>query len=272
MEKVGIAVVGGLILIILIVGWANRGSRENESNRQRGGEAELQLNKSGETEGDGVVIDDDTFDLSGPDGPRAEGEGEEVIVANGEAAEGELAQPFNEELEVGPVTPEPEPRPSLRRHKLKAGETISHLAVKYLGGVRHWKAIVAANPGLDPARVRAGTEIIIPERGATDAKVAPTPTAGRAAAKPAAGRPSFIKPGYIDNYLTQGGAERSTTGAQPLAKGQYRVKKGDTLGAIAQKQLGSARLATKIYEANRDLMKNPNDLRVGWVLQIPGID
>src|SRR5690606_34169520 len=47
------------------------------------------------------------------------------------------------------------------------------------------------------------------------------------------------------------------------------VQSGDTLSGIAQKYLGSSARFEEIYEANRDLLKNPNDLRVGMKLKIP---
>ena len=49
----------------------------------------------------------------------------------------------------------------------------------------------------------------------------------------------------------------------------YTVKKGDTLGEISSKLYGTSREWKRIYEANRDTLKNPNTLRVGQVLRIP---
>lgn len=49
----------------------------------------------------------------------------------------------------------------------------------------------------------------------------------------------------------------------------YTVKKGDCLWNIAKAYYGSGSLYTKIYEANRDKISNPNLLQVGWKLLIP---
>ena len=49
----------------------------------------------------------------------------------------------------------------------------------------------------------------------------------------------------------------------------YTVKKGDTLWAIATKYYGSGGKYTKIVDANKSLIKNPNLIYVGWVLTIP---
>lgn len=49
----------------------------------------------------------------------------------------------------------------------------------------------------------------------------------------------------------------------------YKVKKGDTLWTIAKKYYGNGAKYTKIYNANKKLIKNPNSIKVGWKLTIP---
>lgn len=49
----------------------------------------------------------------------------------------------------------------------------------------------------------------------------------------------------------------------------YTVKKGDCLWNIAKKYYGNGALYTKIYNANKNLIKNPDLIYVGWVLIIP---
>lgn len=53
------------------------------------------------------------------------------------------------------------------------------------------------------------------------------------------------------------------------AASEYVVKKGDTLWKIAKNYLGSGTLYGKIKEANKELIKNPNRIYVGWKLTIP---
>ena len=52
----------------------------------------------------------------------------------------------------------------------------------------------------------------------------------------------------------------------------YTVKKGDTLGEISSKVYGTSRLWKHIYEANKDVLKDPNHVREGQVLRIPRIE
>ena len=49
----------------------------------------------------------------------------------------------------------------------------------------------------------------------------------------------------------------------------YTVQKDDTLQKIAKQFLGSYSQWTKIYESNRDKIKDPNFLKAGIVLSIP---
>lgn len=49
----------------------------------------------------------------------------------------------------------------------------------------------------------------------------------------------------------------------------YEVKKGDTLSKIAKEVYGDPSLYSKIFEANKDRLKNPDLIEVGQKLRIP---
>lgn len=49
----------------------------------------------------------------------------------------------------------------------------------------------------------------------------------------------------------------------------YVVKKGDTLSRIAEEFYGDAKLYPKIFEANRDVLSDPNKIKPGQKLRIP---
>jgi nucleoid-associated protein YgaU len=50
----------------------------------------------------------------------------------------------------------------------------------------------------------------------------------------------------------------------------YTVKPGDSLSAIAQQFYGKASEYNRIFEANRDRLNDPNQIRAGQELVIPG--
>ncbi len=49
----------------------------------------------------------------------------------------------------------------------------------------------------------------------------------------------------------------------------HEVVKGDTLWKIAEKYYGDGNLYTNIFEANKDILKDPNMIKIGQKLRIP---
>ena len=60
---------------------------------------------------------------------------------------------------------------------------------------------------------------------------------------------------------------------KPAADNPYTqthvVQAGDTLSRIAEKYYGDASLYTRIFQANRDVLSDPNKIRPGQKLRIP---
>jgi len=57
--------------------------------------------------------------------------------------------------------------------------------------------------------------------------------------------------------------------AAPAAGKVHVVAKGDTLGAIAKTYYGKAGAYMKIFEANRDILDDPDKIKPGQKLRIP---
>jgi nucleoid-associated protein YgaU len=55
----------------------------------------------------------------------------------------------------------------------------------------------------------------------------------------------------------------------PAAELYYEVKSGDTLSKIAKHYYGNANLYGRIFDANRDLLKDPDKIFPGQKLRIP---
>jgi len=66
-------------------------------------------------------------------------------------------------------------------------------------------------------------------------------------------------------------APASQSGSQPPASAgrTYNVQSGDTLSKISKQFYGSANEYMKIFEANRDILSDPNKISPGQTLKIP---
>ena len=76
----------------------------------------------------------------------------------------------------------------------------------------------------------------------------------------------------------QGGASSTAPAPRPAAPAApaagpaartYTVKAGDSLSKIAQREYGDAAQWKKIYEANRDVIKNPDLIHPGQTFKLP---
>ena len=79
-----------------------------------------------------------------------------------------------------------------------------------------------------------------------------------------------VKADNIVNAIEVAKAPEPSPAPEPVAEERiYEVVSGDTLGAIAQKYYGKASEYMKIFEANRDILDNPDLIKVGQKLKIP---
>jgi nucleoid-associated protein YgaU len=81
----------------------------------------------------------------------------------------------------------------------------------------------------------------------------------------------------VADIQVTGGGEGAGAGASAPAVSHaeaaggrtYTVKSGDTLSAIAKEHLGSAGAYMKIFELNKDQLKDPDHIKPGQVLRLP---
>lgn len=64
-------------------------------------------------------------------------------------------------------------------------------------------------------------------------------------------------------------ADNVTAPPQAVTVEYYEIQKGDTLSAIAKRFLGNARDYPKIFEANREVIKDPDLIYPGQKIRIP---
>ncbi len=78
-------------------------------------------------------------------------------------------------------------------------------------------------------------------------------------------------PPKADFSNVTGGSSSTAPDAQS-SDTTYTVVKGDTLSAIAKQAYGKASLWSRIYDANRDQLDNPDHIKPGQILKIPAAD
>ena len=85
-------------------------------------------------------------------------------------------------------------------------------------------------------------------------------------------QPSESKPDFSN--VRSGGSSTAPAATQPtntFGSGKtYIVVKGDSLSKIAKREYGDANKWRTIYEANNDLIKDPDLIYPGQELKIPG--
>lgn len=66
------------------------------------------------------------------------------------------------------------------------------------------------------------------------------------------------------------GGSSSTASSPTTGTGRtYTIQKGDSLSKIAKREYGDAQQWRRIYEANRDTIKDPDLIHPGQVVRIP---
>ncbi len=124
------------------------------------------------------------------------------------------------------------PSPDYFFYEWRDGDTWTRLAERLYGHRRHTSLLLAANEGKSSDYLKAGERVWIPAQVQED---------------PA-------RPGEVTQ--TAGGRE-------------YVVVNGDSLTTISDKVYGTMHRWKQIFEANRDLLSDPDRLKVGMKLRIP---
>ncbi|MFT7619119.1 MAG: nucleoid-associated protein YgaU [Planctomycetota bacterium] len=287
LEKVGAAVVGVLLCIIVAVGVLNHGKTPKEDGMS---EADLEAKRQ-ETalrndvikSGGGKVAptnkEDNVVDLDDLDRRRAAAKEKRAAAKRKAAAEEaekakkEGGQPEPALANSGSSKTDPNKNAEApkgewpKMYTVQKKDILGTICQKFYKTGRMLKQVRAANPGLDERRLIPGKTVIklpAPDESIVSGKSTRTTPTAKLALKPR--RPGFISTAYIQRHSEKAIADKTPE------KGYYIVRKNDSLSKIAEKQLGSIKHAEAIFKANRGLMKNRNRLVVGWKLKMPKVN
>lgn len=164
----------------------------------------------------------------------------------------------------------PEPVTSLRRqpappasvpagggnqeYTIREYDTLSEIAAQKLGDAGLWPQLYDANRAVlpDPNHLPVGQKIRLPEPRRAEQRVASSNTEQRVAST----NTSPVSPS-------------ARSGRNSTSKRVYEVQENDTLIRIARQVYQDTAMFRDIYEANRDQLQSPDDLRAGMVLKLP---
>lgn len=157
--------------------------------------------------------------------------------------------PIDDVAGAGSRRDSPQGSESLRIYVVRSGDTLSSIASQELGSVSLADNIFLINRNVisDPDHLMVGMKIRLPVPPARDEFHAAPPSVVPA---PGVSAPPIRRP-------TQG-----------LGR-VHRVMSGDTLSSISQHYYGTSAGWRFLYEANRNVMSNPNQLAVGMELSVP---
>jgi nucleoid-associated protein YgaU len=81
--------------------------------------------------------------------------------------------------------------------------------------------------------------------------------------------PQQEEPLKISGGSAQAPASEQEAAAAPVAMEKYTVLKNDTLQKISQKFYGTTKKWTRIFDANKEVLKAPNKIYPGQVINVP---
>lgn len=140
-----------------------------------------------------------------------------------------------------------------RLHTVVPGDNLFKIAKRYYGDGNLWSKLAEYNTGRIGAKgeVRVGTKLRIPTADAISGR-----PAGNVVQLASRVTPPSLPVGRV-------------TAEQRAKPANYTVRKGDTLGAIARRELGSSKRAGEIIRLNKSVLRDPDNVPLGAVLKLP---
>lgn len=143
----------------------------------------------------------------------------------------------------------------MRFHDVAQGESMFAICRQHYGDTSLAQALAKFNKMDDPAQLRVGRRLLIPPAETLGGKSKVQPNAMPTS-------PTIANPTAV-----------AANAPKPAAKAKtYTVKSGDSLSLIAQRLLGDKERWRDLQKLNRDVIDDPDNLRVGTVLRLSSAD
>lgn len=193
----------------------------------------------------------------------------QVPVEPSRTAESDALQRQLDQAAKSNTTPAKTEAPAAERwHVVAANDSLFAISKKYYGDGKYWKKLAEANKSRmgNNNTLRPGVRLLIPDAAALGIAGATTKVdpAKPDATKPIANKPE-TKPTTKPDAKTA--AKPDTKPATTTGPRVYEVKKGDTLGQIAMRELGTSKRANEILTLNK--LADADDIHIGQKLKLP---
>jgi nucleoid-associated protein YgaU len=186
-------------------------------------------------------------------------------------------------------------------YTVKKGDTLHSIAKRELGSENKWKDILAANPSLNPSKMKIGMALQMPAKASSTAAAGTTATPGATPSATVIPASNTGNPGFTPATPVATGT--SVTPATPVASGGstvtskpkptaaapkpaattaqksttrdgvqiYTVRNGDTLRSISKEVYrGDEQKWESVFRLNRDVIgSDPGRLEPGTILILP---
>jgi LysM repeat protein len=173
------------------------------------------------------------------------------------AVDGSLASSGHAPVGRGSVTAVGTASDSGDYYEVQPADNFWTISRKKYGTSRYFQALAEHNKSRipDPARIRPGMKVSTPTADVLEERYA-----------------QFLPGSKVQVTSAEETAKSAPTGFVVKSDGTavYRTGEHDTLSDIAAKHLGRSSRWIQIFEMNRDKLSNPNQLKVGIELALPG--
>lgn len=145
----------------------------------------------------------------------------------------------------------------------KAGISVQNFQLKFDKGLATLSGVTNSQKDLELVRLIVGNHRAVEKVNDDGLHVA-----AYAPGQSVPQKPLVLAPNQPQAAASGAAAAASQAGTEAPAM-MVAVKKGDTLSKIAKEYLGNANLYQQIFEANRPMLKDPDEIFPGQILRIP---